>query len=175
MFNLGYEYEAGFNAGYNKAKEELQKENTELEQENAALKRDKEDLIFIRNQKAKYMCEDKERLHAAKELIQNIIRVTWGEGWNYSLDVKVKAEQFLNLVPAVLRAAMPQFWVQEQPISAAVTALPVPSRISFSVFTQAVPWPMPGFRCSIRNMRPSRLMWRCIPTMPPCWWIPTIL
>ena len=32
----------------------------------------------------------------AKELIKNIIRVTWGEGWNYSLDWKVKAEQFLN-------------------------------------------------------------------------------
>lgn len=31
-----------------------------------------------------------------KELIKNIIRVTWGEGWNYSLDWKVKAEQFLN-------------------------------------------------------------------------------
>lgn len=31
-----------------------------------------------------------------KELIKNIIRVTWGEGWNYSLDWKVKAEQFLK-------------------------------------------------------------------------------
>ena len=33
-----------------------------------------------------------------KELIKNIIRVTWGEGWNYSLDVKLKAEQFLKEV-----------------------------------------------------------------------------
>ena len=33
-----------------------------------------------------------------KELIKNIIRVTWGEGWNYSLDWKVKAEQFLKEV-----------------------------------------------------------------------------
>ena len=31
-----------------------------------------------------------------RELIKNIIRVTWGEGWNYSLDWKVKAEQFLK-------------------------------------------------------------------------------
>lgn len=31
-----------------------------------------------------------------KDLIKNIIRVTWGEGWNYSLDWKVKAEQFLK-------------------------------------------------------------------------------
>lgn len=35
-------------------------------------------------------------LEEAKELIKNIIRVTWGEGWSYSLDWKVKAEQFLE-------------------------------------------------------------------------------
>lgn len=35
-------------------------------------------------------------LKVARELIENIIRVTWGEGWNYSLDWKVKAEQFLK-------------------------------------------------------------------------------
>lgn len=34
----------------------------------------------------------------AKDLIRNILRVTYGEGWNYSLDWKVKAEQFLNEV-----------------------------------------------------------------------------
>ena len=32
----------------------------------------------------------------AKELIKNIIRATWGEGWSYNLDWKVKAEQFLE-------------------------------------------------------------------------------
>jgi len=37
-----------------------------------------------------------EQLTKAKEIIENIIRVTWGEGWNYSLDWKVKAEQFLK-------------------------------------------------------------------------------
>ena len=37
-----------------------------------------------------------EQLTKAKELIKNIIRVTWGEGWNYGLDWKVKAEQFLK-------------------------------------------------------------------------------
>ena len=37
-----------------------------------------------------------DQLAQAKEIIKNIIRVTWGEGWNYSLDVKVKAEQFLK-------------------------------------------------------------------------------
>ena len=35
-------------------------------------------------------------LTKAKDLIKNIIRITWGEGWNYSLDWKVKAEQFIK-------------------------------------------------------------------------------
>lgn len=38
----------------------------------------------------------KAKLVEAKEIIENIVRVTWGEGWNYSLDWKVKAEQFLS-------------------------------------------------------------------------------
>lgn len=32
----------------------------------------------------------------AKEIIKALLRVTYGEGWNYSLDVKIRAEQFLN-------------------------------------------------------------------------------
>ncbi|MBP5751429.1 MAG: hypothetical protein J6W60_01035, partial [Treponema sp.] len=40
--------------------------------------------------------EYKKQLTKATEIIKNIIRVTWGEGWNYSLDWKVKAEQFLK-------------------------------------------------------------------------------
>lgn len=40
-----------------------------------------------------------DQLTRAKNLIENIIRVTWGEGWNYSLDWKVKAEQFLGVEP----------------------------------------------------------------------------
>jgi septal ring factor EnvC (AmiA/AmiB activator) len=38
----------------------------------------------------------KKQLTKAKDLIKNIIRVTWGEGWNYSLGWKVKAEQFIK-------------------------------------------------------------------------------
>ena len=68
----------------------------QAEKENEELKRDKEDLIFVRNQKATHICELKDQLSKAKEIIENIIRVTWGEGWNYSLDWKVKAEQFLK-------------------------------------------------------------------------------
>ena len=37
-----------------------------------------------------------DQLTKAKEIIKNIIGVTWGEGWNYSLDWKVKAEEFLS-------------------------------------------------------------------------------
>jgi hypothetical protein len=40
--------------------------------------------------------QQKKQLTKAKELIENIIRVTWGEGWNYSLDWKAKAEQFIK-------------------------------------------------------------------------------
>ena len=40
--------------------------------------------------------QQEQQLIKSKELIKNIIRVTWGEGWNYSLDVKVKAERFLK-------------------------------------------------------------------------------
>lgn len=36
------------------------------------------------------------QFNEAKDIIKNIIRVTWGEGWNYSLNWKVKAEQFLK-------------------------------------------------------------------------------
>lgn len=46
----------------------------------------------------KYAIEEqlKAKLVEAKEIIKNIIRVTWGEGWSYSLDWKVKAENFLK-------------------------------------------------------------------------------
>lgn len=42
------------------------------------------------------IAELKEQNNKAKELIRNIIRVTWGEGWNYDLGWKVKAEQFIK-------------------------------------------------------------------------------
>lgn len=67
----------------------------DLKKENAELKRDKEDLIFIRNQNAKCMCEDKENLAKAKEIIKEIL-----EEDNYALllpkEMRLKAEQFLN-------------------------------------------------------------------------------
>lgn len=61
----------------------------ELEKENAKLKQRLDevnlDSVLFFNQVCK-----------AKDLIRNLVRVTWGEGWNYSLDWKVKAEEFLK-------------------------------------------------------------------------------
>ena len=38
----------------------------------------------------------REKLTKAKDIIRNLLRVTYGEGWNYSLDLKVQAEKFLK-------------------------------------------------------------------------------
>ena len=81
----------------------LKLKNDELEKENAELKeevKNNEDLATVaymqgaEQQKKKY----EKQITKVKELIENIIRVTWGEGWNYSLDWKVKAEQFIGEV-----------------------------------------------------------------------------
>lgn len=74
--------------------EELEKENAELKAE-IENDRDLPTVAYMQgaeNQKKK----DEKQLAKAKDLIENITRVTWGEGWNYSLDWKVKAEQFLK-------------------------------------------------------------------------------
>ena len=66
---------------------DLEEENAELKK----LKRECETSLCRAEYQYNY-----EQLTKAKEIIKNIIRVTWGEGWNYSLDWKVKAEQFLK-------------------------------------------------------------------------------
>lgn len=64
------------------------------------LEKEKQDEQTIFNAKAYHeqikRIDAEIKLKQAKEIIRSIIRVTWGEGWNYSLDVKVKAEQFLK-------------------------------------------------------------------------------
>lgn len=35
-------------------------------------------------------------INKAKEIIKRLIKATYGEGWNYSLQVKVEAEKFLK-------------------------------------------------------------------------------
>lgn len=36
------------------------------------------------------------QLFKAIDLLKKVIKVTWGEGWNYSLSVKVEVEEFLK-------------------------------------------------------------------------------
>jgi Type IIA topoisomerase (DNA gyrase/topo II, topoisomerase IV), A subunit len=68
----------------------------------AELKRDKEDLIFIRNQNAKCMCEDKENLTKAKEIIKKLLYALKNEDSDYTFalenthPVLAEAEQFLK-------------------------------------------------------------------------------
>lgn len=75
----------------------------ELQEENAELKDKLSNLASVAGVRLanwqKYEKENaklKEQNNKAKELIRNIIRVTWGEGWNYDLGWKVKAEQFIK-------------------------------------------------------------------------------
>lgn len=49
------------------------------------------------NDKYRNMVFDKmEQLDKAKEIIKRLLKATYGEGWNYSLQVKVEAEKFLK-------------------------------------------------------------------------------
>ena len=90
---------AGLEVGEEKVKEEeaeLQQkwleesfEKSKLVKENAELK---ENFRICEKNADTYF----DNFTKAKGIIKNIIRVTWGEGWNYSLEWKVKAEQFLE-------------------------------------------------------------------------------
>lgn len=61
----------------------------ELEIENRSLSKR---ILELQDDKGRLIDE----INEAKELIKNLIRVTWDEGWNYSLDWKVKAEAFIK-------------------------------------------------------------------------------
>ncbi len=82
------------NSKYEEKIAELEKENAGLE---AEIENDR-DLPTVAYMQGAEMQKkkDEKQLAKAKEMIKNIIRITWGEGWNYSLDWKVKAEQFLK-------------------------------------------------------------------------------
>ena len=102
-----------YRRGKNKGRAELEKENAELK---AGVEKRDSDILTLKGlterQRLKLDAlegqtpwkdiKDKSeligKLTKAKEIIRNIIRVTWGEGWNYSLEWKVKAEQFLKEV-----------------------------------------------------------------------------
>lgn len=75
---------------------ELKKENAELKAINEGYCRSRDRLASIGLPTFMSCKETVDKLKEAKDLIRNLLRVTYGEGWNYSLDVKVKAEQFLG-------------------------------------------------------------------------------
>ena len=92
----------------NKKIADLEKQIKVLEQNledteicNKALEIQREDLKKKNKWYSEQVCfkecaEVRGQLEQAKQIIKNIIRVTWSEGWNYSLDVKEKAEHFLG-------------------------------------------------------------------------------
>ena len=75
---------------------ELEKENAELKAINEGYCRSRDRLASIGLPTFMSCKETVNKLKEAKDLIRNLLRVTYGEGWNYSLDVKVKAEDFLG-------------------------------------------------------------------------------
>lgn len=72
--------------------------DSEIEKHNKVVELEKE--LKVEKAFCEKACEGADQMYkdlkVAKDLIKNIIRVTWGEGWNYSLDWKVKAEAFLK-------------------------------------------------------------------------------
>ena len=65
----------------------------DLEKENAELK----DQLTLKDEELNCVVTDFNTFKSeAKDLIRNLLRVTYGEGWNYSLQVKVEAEKFLK-------------------------------------------------------------------------------
>ena len=93
LFINGKTYEADELIAYVK---KLEKENAELKEELKKWKDEWQEQVQKATDEGYARTLQTMQLTKAKELIKNIIRVTWGEGWNYSLDWKVKAEQFLK-------------------------------------------------------------------------------
>lgn len=89
MINKGIYTPEGIKAISTEAEQLLDK--CELEE----LKRDKEDLIFIRNQRAKCMCEDKETITKAKDIIKSLMALAEMDDREYEEAYK-QAEQFLK-------------------------------------------------------------------------------
>lgn len=76
--------------------EKLEQENAELKEINEGYCRSRDRLASIGLPTFMSCKETVNKLKEAKDLIRNLLRVTYGEGWNYSLDVKVRAEEFLG-------------------------------------------------------------------------------
>lgn len=76
--------------------EKLEKENEELKEELKKWKDEWQEQVQKENDESYARTLKTIQLNKAKDLIRILLRETYGEGWNYSLDVKVKAEQFLK-------------------------------------------------------------------------------
>lgn len=76
--------------------QKYEQENAELKAINEGYCRSRDRLASIGLPTFMSCKETVNKLKEAKDLIRNLLRVTYGEGWNYSLDVKVKAEDFLK-------------------------------------------------------------------------------
>ena len=100
QFGKAYFSESSMEQAYLAGAEPREKRIADLEKENAKLQAKIDDwqseYIELENFTNNEIAELEEQNRKAKELLRNIIRVTWGEGWNYNLEWKVKAEQFLK-------------------------------------------------------------------------------
>lgn len=67
----------------------------ELQKENAELKEHHKSVCDTLTNTHRHI---RGKLAEAKAIIRDLLRVTYGEGWNYSLGVKAMAEQFLKEV-----------------------------------------------------------------------------
>lgn len=77
-------------------KDEIQKNSEHWYNKYKDLETENNKLLDVINNQDVKIADLEQKLEQTEDLIKNIIRVTWGEGWNYSLDWKVKAEQFLR-------------------------------------------------------------------------------
>lgn len=89
---------------------QILEDNESYQKENAELKAYNEKLLDGDIEKHNKIVELKEQVDAlanvnikaqniigkAKEIIKRLLKATYGEGWNYSLQVKVEAEKFLK-------------------------------------------------------------------------------
>ena len=83
----------GLESKITKLRIEYERQIKTLQQENAELKADNDARKFAMVMSEKV---EKQLLVKAEEIIKRLIKATYGEGWNYSLQVKVEAEQFLK-------------------------------------------------------------------------------
>lgn len=76
--------------------DKLKEENEQLKKQQFSLRNERNAFLAQNEQYEKDLIDFNEKLTEAKYIIRNLLQVTYGEGWDYSLDWKVKAEQFLK-------------------------------------------------------------------------------